>query len=727
MPKTVGSARAMMAAAAAAIALGAGRASAVQAVPAGPGPGSATSSEATRDVSGLTPAARLVHPDSTAQTRREAAAELVAIADPPALDAIRAALLADRPAGVRTLAARAIAESPGPPPAVLARSLAQALERTPEGARAALLAALARFHTREAVAPVIAVLLEPAPAMMAMPAFPGVPARAIDQAQALGTLQRQTGRTDLPADPQGLKAWWESARAMDEAAWTESVLAYSAERAGEAAARAEALARRTVELYRRLHAATPEEARSDLLAELIRDERPELKALGLDLAERALLNARTLSPAVAQAAAAHLSDGQPGLRARVASLLERMDAGAQAQDARAALATTDDPAVAAPLLRLLARHPVRASRAAVLRWLGSSGEAFAAAVDAALALDRAGWFDDRAERDLVRSRLAELPAELLTPAALSLRVSLGDTAAVRAMLRAPTPSLAAAAADALADDPGSVDTLIEAARAVAVNGGAAAGAGNGAGGSGGGASGGVGSAGLTAAAIRALARHRLTAQGFAAAAALPGPVTDARRDQMLRYAERLPVDQLLLVASAEADPAARDALLTPALTPERLSGLTDSRNDPLRDLVVLAARTRLALRNPTGALAVLDGVPAAVSPGVFGPLKVTALVWLNRLDDAAAVGDQAKTPASAWLDGLESAVELPHAGSAAARIAEKFGAGLTDGERERLDALTKRAGGVAAPSASPAAPVDRQAGPPGARPKPGPTGPSARR
>jgi hypothetical protein len=167
------------------------------------------------------------------------------------------------------------------------------------------------------------------------------------------------------------------------------------------------------------------------------------------------------------------------------------------------------------------------------------------------------------------------------------------------------------------------------------------------------------------------------------------------------------------VAAREADPAVRETYLRHVDRAEFL-GAPGERQERL-DLAMLLVRTRLQLRNPQGALAVIESLPGTEA-GRFAAPRATALLWLNRIDDAEQLTKESALAASCWLDALEYAQDLEHARTIRDRLAARFAAAFTPAEAARFESLSDGVEGPPDPGAGGAAedparsPPDDEAG-----------------
>src|SRR5690606_21082898 len=178
----------------------------------------------------------------------------------------------------------------------------------PADARAALLNAIAR--TWSVPEPLheplleLAATVDPAALPTYLPAIaalrtPAAARRLIDyrdpaqpqavRAAAVSALARMTGRGDLGDDTAQWNAWFERARALPPAEWSDLLAEGVWRRSARLEADRRALTERLTDGYRRLYLAlpaTPGDERSRLLAQMLRGPRAELRDLGRAIASR---------------------------------------------------------------------------------------------------------------------------------------------------------------------------------------------------------------------------------------------------------------------------------------------------------------------------------------------------------------------------------------------------------------------------------------------------------
>lgn len=253
------------------------------------------------------------------------------------------------------------------------------------------------------------------------------------RAATLDALVARSGRDDLGASPQAWAAWWKETSFLPEGDWRLRLAEAQSARAGRLQSQRDAALRRLTEALPRLHALTPDQERSDLIAGLIRDEIPEVSRLGIDLASRALLNAQTLGDSVRDAALVCLSRPSPDIRAGAARLLEHLAPDAAAAPALAALQTETDDRAAQALLRILAVQPLPGAAEPALQWLARPGAAREGAAEVIIALSNAGLLNPR-DRQQALGALRGLGPAAWTPPLVRLLGAVGSGDADLTML-----------------------------------------------------------------------------------------------------------------------------------------------------------------------------------------------------------------------------------------------------------------------------------------------------
>lgn len=536
--------------------------------------------------------------------------------------ALQEALWDDRPPGARALAARALARHPGAAVA-LERSLGTALAASvsdPAGEPAALeiLTALAACRTKQATRSIMdAVVLNPE-------------ASAASRARALEALAAQTGRRDFGADAKQWIEWWDTARWSPVETWP--AMKHAEPPPDDANAR-------TTGLYRRLFVLTREEQRDVLLIEMFDAPEREVRALGFELVMLSLTNAKPVAEAVVVRASRMLEDPWVVLRIEAARLLELVTSDEASVGLWRALAAENDETAAAAQLRAAARRPDERGMAPAMRWFRSEGPAREPAAQylAASARDAVPSFDTL--HDEVRAVLTRRTVHRWTPTERKLAVVVGLQDELLPLLIEGDRAMARGTAEALTEAPSALDWLIEAAR-IHVD--------------------------LFDAAYAAIRRHRPTSEGYLLLRGLTAPTDEKKNSALIGLASTLPGEDLARLAAQEEDLNRRYELLRPLATPEFLSKTEDL---PERvEVLLILARTCVALRKPAEALAALDLLPSGWQGPRARALRVTALLCAGSIAEAEAFApgpddEGGLTPAAlkeAWLEGVRCAQGADH-------------------------------------------------------------------
>jgi len=483
----------------------------------------------------------------------------------------------------------------------------------------------------------------------------------------LSSLEAMTGLERRPS--RWWRRWWaDRGSSLDEAEFAGVLARSHIARAARAELARDRLASQLAETYQRLYIATDPAGRPQLLAELMRAERESLRLLGYDLAEREAVSARPVGERVIELALDGLSDPSARVRTTAAELLFTVRAERAADRALEALASEKHEGAAAAMLRILVRQPVAEARREIIRRLRTAspdgGAAVTdAAIDAALAYQRAFGLDDPVDRDAVLDVLRSLDPATLPPAGVRLLSELNERGLVLELIESPALPVAQAAAAALGDDPDALDRIVTAASD---------------------------RPGLFDQAVSALARHRLTAAGYRLASNLPAPSPTEREQRLAEFAARLAPGELLGLAESEPDLQARERILSAGVNADLLRALESSGDlteptDATR-LVEALVTTRYTLNQPAALVRVVERLPTAIRQreAISRPY-LESLIRLNRLEDATRADDHLGAGAvSAWLDGLRAAVGTPHAGAVAERIQAEFGGVMSASEAAAL-------------------------------------------
>ena len=589
---------------------------------------------------------RLREPGATPEALLVAATELLATAE--TIDAANDFIAQDHASpGARALLL-ALAQMPLPPAQVLPNVIAIAKDAA-SPLRTDATAAMGAYRSREAAAALVELIADDQPGAL--------------RDEAFRALARLSGRDDLGQDGNAWREWLKRVVTLGERQWEQELLNRTAERATRLAAEVHASHDRLVEAWRQIHLLTPLEGRSAVLVSLLNSPVPELRDLGFDLVNREVGESRVLQPIVGEAAIGLLKHESPTVRAQAALLLNRL-APAQAEaPVLTALDRESDPRAADALLLAATRWPSAVALPPVLRWLSVPSPVRTRAVATAWALLRSGLVEQPADREAVLKAVRSIPTAELTPPASRILATLGgpeDLERLRGLLVSPEPALKSAAAEALGLRPDQVETLLAAATT---------------------------DASLFESTARAVRAHMHDARGYAALSALPSPSAQDRDRVLAEYVASLPTPELVRLSRLASEPSEVARLLKPLMAADRQSA--PGEGEQLAEGLSRLARADLDLGNPSEALDALSLIPSSqtnVAPAQIEDVRITSLLWLNRVEAARA----GQGSASAWLDGLEHAITEPHAKAIAEEIELRFGAEFTADERARFDALRRR-------------------------------------
>lgn len=578
--------------------------------------------------------------ESTGPTLADTARTLLAQRDADALARLATGLADDHPPGFRVAIAQTLSDMPPVPPEI-APALATAIQASGPGDLPVLLSAARWTGDRAVVGAVVELLRRDSPAL---------------RASAMSTLRTQTGDAVVTEDPAGWIDWWNRARTGTDGAWWRMIAINRAAANRAVASRLSATEQRMRRLFLEAQAKLSEEQRSAFVAELLASTDARDQAMGLDFAERALLNARTLGAAEVRGAATILQSPNVEVRGRAAALLDRSDPPSLGPEVRTALRAESVPEVAAALLRLVGRRGWCDAEQDVLRWLRKGpGPAYAAALDAGAALLENGCFKTVVDRDeLAQHALATVLGPGLTlasPAVARICAELEITWALRQLLASPVEEVARISAESLTTDAASTDLIVAAARS---------------------------REGLFGAAAAAIAAHDPTAEGMATLVSLPADDAASAVGVGLVARAMNPSD-LIGALSELPTPELRIAALEPALA--SIPG--ESPPDPVWTRLRMAlADALIELARPEAALTALG--TATNASAATESRRCMLLVWLGRLDEALVISS---ATVEDWMAGFERSHASPHAAVTARTMESTFAADLTPEMQERINAL----------------------------------------
>ncbi len=594
----------------------------------------------------IDPARALFDEAASPQDREAAADSLIRANTPPAIDLLANAIKHDTPPGSRAAVLAAIENAQTPPPAIIP-ALAEYARIAASADLVPVLRAIARFHSRDAVTPVIDRLL-------ADPSPQGDPLN-----QLVAALRLQTGRTDLPPDPAHWREWWNRAQWLPANQWQSALLSAQGEAVRQSTQQLTEAYTRLVGIYSRLHLLTPTAERSPLIVELLTETAEPLRALGLDLAERALLNAEPVEETVAVALENLLADASPRVRARAASVLDTMALPSSTPPLTDALARETEPTAAIPLLRAAARRGAPAAAPDVVRWIERDSPARATAIQAIADLLAAGFSPNSTTRDrLLAALLPTLDDDAPPARAWEVLARMGRSAELAAALHDQEADRANAAAAALLPLPAHTRTITDAALERPL---------------------------LAPLAVLAIRMHNPTAEGYRTIYSFLPQDPDERAAVVDQFVRAMPPIERSAAAARDQDPANKLLLLAFAEDPAALASVPNPQ-------AVIASRLDLLLQTAQHEVVLqsIQALPENTDRTPFAPQRVRALLRLLRFDEAAAASTApAPAPALAevWLDELTNTNHPARAAELAVHIRTLFDTSLTTEQRSRLDTI----------------------------------------
>lgn len=549
-----------------------------------------------------------------------------------------------RVTGVTLLMAGASLARPLPPPMVPGpEAVAADASATPE-ARLAAVNDLLGEPDRDAIGQLVRLLASPLPAEV--------------RAATIKALVARTGRDDLGANSEAWSTWWKEVSFLPEGDWRQRLAEAQSARAGRLQVQRDAAISRLGETLPRLHALTPPEERSDLIAGLIRDQIPEVSRLGLDLASRALLNAQPLGDPVRQAALQCLSHPSPEIRTAGARLLEHLAPVEASEPAAAALLAEHDERAAQALLRLMTLQPQPGAVAPALAWLSRVGGARDGAADALSAMSAAGMLNVR-DRERTLVALRSLGVDAWSPALVRLLGVIADADADLSLLVEIATTTSGAPRDAAMEALVASDAGLAMAEAAVRS-----------------------RPALVDALARAVSVRRASAAGFWAFLRCAGDqrLTHLSTPTALHALEANDVEAAAMLFT---DVAERDLFLT-----LWLNGAPGAEPHPEAERIWMsAARTRLAMADGPGAIEALDRA---------GPAGERARDWraaaliLSGCPDRAA---QYSRDPELWLRTLENWGDGPGLPAACDGFIGTVGLGSSDDQLDRLSRLLSQTRG----------------------------------
>lgn len=369
-----------------------------------------------------------------------------------------------------------------------------------------------------------------------------------------------------------------------------------------------------IQLYRRLHAEMNLAGRSQVIVELLNDERERVRLLGFDLASRDLSSGATLSAKVANTSIILLSDPLPSIRSGAAGLITRLALPDAMTLLTSSLQEETDPTVAIALLRGVERWPSEDAQEAVLRWYESDEAVRTTAGNAAWSLADLDLWDLDRYGETLRNVYRSVEDDQLTHAEMRLISVTGDKDDIDRLIQLASDTNyphRANAANALVYTSRGVDPLIRLAQREPSFSGSAA---------------------------ESIIRHRLNPNGVRLVASLPWPDDGSRIESIVRMCNQLDNEQLSeAVNLIRTDQSVDDALTIQLLTPLT----TGTQNISARSAsgVVLLAELELSNQRPDRALEVISLLPASgIDPAATqraSSVAAKAHILLLEFDQAA--------------------------------------------------------------------------------------------
>jgi hypothetical protein len=478
---------------------------------------------------------------------------------------------------------------------------------------------------------------------------------------AFDGLIRMTGRADLGRDHDTWREWFDLYGEVDPVSWRDVLLEGLRSRNDVLSNELDSAVLATTDIYKRHFRVVPFQDRDGLLAEMLRAG-GALQALGVELLYREIASNRQIGESVGEAALEMLASPSVETRIEAARIITTLRPPQAGTRLTRALEIETEPEAAKALLAACARWPRVASVQPALEWLEFGSETRDEACAILFALDSEGLLTGPADRRRVAAALRAAGPAKLTPDGLRLMVLTGnelDREAVASLIDDPDAASRGAAAAALARRPEFAGRVIQAATLDPV---------------------------LYPAAVTAVATHRPTPQGYASLRQIQAPTPAAATAGLLAVARAMQIDQLLTVARThETDPQMRVAILSTVGT----ASATPEERELINETKLLLAETQLELADPEPALASLAQV-VSTSEEInrrATQLRVTGLLWLNRIEEADALN----AGAEAWLAALDRFPDEPHAVNVARATLDRFDDVLRDDERNRLNSIVQLA------------------------------------
>jgi len=422
-------------------------------------------------------------------------------------------------------------------------------------------------------------------------------------------------------------------------------------------------------VYRTLFALSGDDERSRILENLIAHEMPAMRAFGLDLTRRTLLNARTVQAGLLDRAVDLIEDDSPDVRRNAAQLIATVGGERASSTLARALEREHDSAVATEIMRALSQNPGGVYVGLLRRWMAADAEPSDAAFGVALVIARKSpaRLSDQ-DRESIRQIIGDFDPSQATPARVSLAWVLGLAEYTKAALHSDSPELRISAATAISSDPQQLDALTEIAQTDPA---------------------------IFTIAADAIASHRATAAGYRLVLGLPSGSEDIKRSGVRRVLLSLNPNDLVAVVRSESDLFIRETMLRHLEEDGTAARLGDGSDWPyaVRELIT----TRWKINDCEGvvrASALLDGLLGGAPDAQTASERIICTIMLGQIDTASQITTDLLTQgeesvgklADAWIAGISSLdADTTRRAEAIAAARELFGESLTPAQMRALD------------------------------------------
>lgn len=530
-------------------------------------------------------------------------------------------------------------------------------EQHPASMRSLATEAVAKFGSRESIRLLVSLTTDP---------DQGVRDSALDRLPELTGIGQAWDAT-------AWQAWGSQADQWTDREWSRSLIASHAGRHRELSLIQLQLRDELIATYRRLHVDLDAAGRSELLAELIQDERGWLRVLGFDLAGRDLSARTPLGQEVARAAAGRLSHPNAATRARAANLVSRLVPPDAMILLTRALIAEQDPGAVEPILLGIARWPNPEAVSPIIDWLARTEAPVDAAATALWSHVDAGYVSDVPTRERALAVLRQLSLEQIGESGMRTLVSIGEDAdldRIEALIESSSSLAREAAAKALTETSTANDRLIRLASE---------------------------DPRMFAYAVEGVTKHMRTPEGMRLIAGLPTIDTAGRSNAIQAFAKLLnPADLVASIRGAELGNEEAIRILV------RLTEEDSEVDSDVADGIILLAELRLQLDRIDSALetvAILDGIPLDET---LSERKRQARLWIhlasNELEPASNLMNASL---SDWLIVFGRLRDSdPVRSRAAAFMLERYAEDLTPETAAMLEQCVNAAPNAASPTDS---------------------------